>query len=187
MLEYESLFSLCEFLEVPFLPRSHWTDSSGWIMAEFLYDMVRSEIRSRVSSTDFVAVTCDETTSVDNGSWLSCHAYVCENWERVPYLVALTKVIEAPTANTFLELILQSLEKGAGVGPDALERMLLCFGADGVSAFQGCRTGVTVQLQQKNNPFMLGVHCWAHRINLAAESMDKLSIMRHSEQLMQKC
>jgi hypothetical protein len=146
MLEYESLSLLFEFLDVPYMPRAHWSDSSGWIMAEFLYDMVRSEIRSRVSSADFIAVTCDETTSVDNGSWLSCHAYVCEDWERVPYMVALTKVNDAPNANTFIELILQSLEREARVVSNAVERMLLCFGADGVSVFQGCRTGVTVQL-----------------------------------------
>ena len=181
MLEYESLFSVFEFLDVPFLPRAHWSDSSSWIMAEFIYKMVRCEIRKRVSGSDFIAVTCDETTSVDNGSWLSCHAYVCEDWERVPYLVALTKVTDAPTANTFLELILQSLEKGAGVDQAAVQRKLLYFGADGVSAFQGCRTGVIVQIQQKKSPFMIGVDCWAHRINMAAESMGHLPIIKHCE------
>ena len=79
MSEYKLLFSLFEPINVPFMPRAHWSDSNSWIMVEFLYYMVRCRIRSKVSFAIFVTVTCDETTSVDNGSWLSCHAYVCED------------------------------------------------------------------------------------------------------------
>jgi hypothetical protein len=44
---------------------------------------------------------------------------------------------------------------------------LLCFSADGASVFQGTRNGVTSQLTRKFAPFLLGIHCCGHRLNLA--------------------
>ncbi|KAG0594314.1 hypothetical protein M758_UG065900 [Ceratodon purpureus] len=51
------------------------------------------------------------------------------------------------------------------------------FGADGVSVFQGSQTGVTTQLKEKHAPFMLGVHCIAHRKNLAVQPISNLPIV----------
>jgi hypothetical protein len=35
----------------------------------------------------------------------------------------------------------------------AVAERLVCFGADGVSVFQGCRSGVTQQLKEHDAPF----------------------------------
>jgi hypothetical protein len=40
-------------------------------MAEFLYAQVCDAIKVQCSSAPFLALTCDETTSCDNGSWMS--------------------------------------------------------------------------------------------------------------------
>jgi hypothetical protein len=104
-------------------------------MGEFIYGEVQSAIKSKVSSVQFLAITCDETTSVDNGSWLSVHAYVYEDWTRVPHLIALSRIQEAPTADHLIPVIVEALEKGGGVGSEDLREKLLCFGADGVTVF----------------------------------------------------
>ena len=91
--------------------------------------------KSKVSSTQFLAFTCDETTLVDNGSWLSVHAYVYEDWTRVPHLIALSRVQEAPTTDHLVIVIVEALEKGGGVGLEDLEEKLLCFGANGITVF----------------------------------------------------
>lgn len=36
------------------------------------------------------------------------------------------------------------------------------FGVDGVTIFQGLKTGVTVQLMAKYNLYIVGIHCMAH-------------------------
>jgi hypothetical protein len=41
-------------------------------MAEFLFAHV---ILAKVSTDNYVAFTCDEMSTVDNGSWISVHAY----------------------------------------------------------------------------------------------------------------
>ncbi len=36
------------------------------------------------------------------------------------------------------------------------------FGVDGVTIFQGLKTGVTVQLMAKYSLYIVGIHCMAH-------------------------
>jgi len=119
---------------------------------------------------------CNEVTSMDNGSWLCIHAYIIENYVRVPHLVFVQRLIDRVGANTLTLLIVKALEIGGDVTLEQISKKLLCFGADGVSTFQGTRSGVTTQLQTKFAPFYMGIHCIAHHCNLAAKSLSTLPI-----------
>jgi hypothetical protein len=48
------------------------------------------------------------------------------------------------------------------------------------------KTKVTKQLQTSYAPFSIGVHCFAHRVNLAARTLSVNMIFQNSERLMQK-
>jgi hypothetical protein len=61
---------------------------------------------------------------------------------------------------------------------------LLCFGVDGMNAFQGKRIGVTVQIKAKHAPFVTGVHCHAHKLNLVVKTLSHLAIFHAIEELM---
>jgi len=63
--------------------------------------------------------------------------------------------------------------------------MLVCFGVDGVSVFQGSKNGVIVQMKDTIAPFMFGVHCMAHRTNLAVEPLSNLPVVSKLEALCQ--
>jgi hypothetical protein len=39
--------------------------------------------------TIYVAFMCDEVSTMDNGSWISIHAYVMQHWVKVPMLISL--------------------------------------------------------------------------------------------------
>jgi hypothetical protein len=101
----------------------------------------------------------------------------------VLHLIALSKIQEAPTAD---HLTVVNIEKDGGVKSDDLGGELLCFAADGVTVFQGALTGVTKQLYTKHAPFSIGVHCFSHRVNLAARTLSANIIFQNSEKLMQK-
>jgi hypothetical protein len=184
MLEYESRATLYEFLYVPNFPRMHWSDNSGWIMAEFMYAEVRIAISRVLVGANYVALTCDEVSTIDNGSWISIHAYVVQNWSRIPYLISLERVVEGGGSDNLTQVIIDALTAAAKIERLALSKTLLCFGADGVSTFQGAKTGVTQQIQSKYTPFALGVHCMAHRCNLAFKTLSQLDIMNHIEGLL---
>jgi hypothetical protein len=57
------------------------------------------------------------------------------------------------------------------VGAGDIVSKLLSFGEDGVTVFEGAKTGVTKQLQTKHVSFMIGVHCFAHCVNLAVRML----------------
>jgi hypothetical protein len=54
--------------------------------------------------------------------------------------------IDGATANNLTELLMESLSFKGRLDEEAIAKKLLCFGADGVSTFQGKKKGVTVQI-----------------------------------------
>ena len=66
-----------------------------------------------------------------------------------------------------------------------IAKRLICFGADGVSVFQGSRNNVTAQMKEHVAPFMFGIHCMAHRTNLAVQALSNLPVVAKIEALCQ--
>jgi hypothetical protein len=54
---------------------------------------------------------------------------------------------------------------------------------DGNNVFQGSQTSVTTQMKEIMVPFVIGVHCFVHRTNLAMLILSKLSLVVHLEAL----
>jgi hypothetical protein len=75
-------------------------------------------------------------------------------------------------------VVLGALKEGRGVGTEEIKSKLLSFGVDGITIFQGARTSVAKQLQTKDALFMVGVHCFAHCVNLAARTLSSNSIFQ---------
>ncbi|KAG0595345.1 hypothetical protein M758_UG159300 [Ceratodon purpureus] len=115
-------------------------------MAEYMFLQVKAGILKEVSSASYIALSADETSTLDNGSWISIHAYVVKDWVRVPYLISLEQVVDGAAAINLTAVLIKALKSGGGLDDSAICSKLLSFGADGVSTFQGARNGVTVQL-----------------------------------------
>jgi hypothetical protein len=64
---------------------------------------------------------------------------------------------------------------------------LFCFAIDGVSTFQGTKIGVTKQINTNYACFSIGVHCMAHRSNLAFKALSTLGIVSSMKDLLQSC
>ncbi len=54
----------------------HWSNSSNWIMAESIFVHVTNAILAKIFVANYVAFMCDKVSIMDNGSWISIHAYV---------------------------------------------------------------------------------------------------------------
>jgi hypothetical protein len=145
---------------------------------------VKDGIKKKIQDARFIAVSCDEVTTVDHGSYVSIHAYIMENWTKVPLLIACKQVLGGATANNLTKVISTALEDAGGMDKIANRTKLISFGANGVSVFQGCRTGVATQLKMKHAPFLISVHCFAHRLNLAYKSLSSMGVMPGIESLL---
>ncbi|KAG0574823.1 hypothetical protein KC19_VG294800 [Ceratodon purpureus] len=80
MLEYEASHSLFKYLLVPGLPKLHWSDNSGWEMADAMLKQVLKQNRVDMQSSNFLSMSCDEVTTIDNQSWISIHVYYMCEW-----------------------------------------------------------------------------------------------------------
>lgn len=188
MAEFTNRFALYELLVVPDLPRMHWTDGAGWIMAAQMWSIVQEKMKSFIQFARYIAITADETSAVDNCSYLAVHCYVMQNWVRVPMLISLQKLeADGASADNLTSVIMAALSVKVGLTAEAISGRLICFGADGVAAFQGHRSGVTKQIQSNHAPYVQGVHCMAHRCNLAFKTLSSLDVMSAIEDLLNAC
>jgi len=113
------------------------------------------------------------------------HAYVVENWRRQPILLNLERVVDKNTSNNLTIIIVCFLINLGGLSVVDVTNMVVCFGANGVTVFQGLKTCVTFQLiMNKHSPFIVGIHCMAHRWNLVVQIFSSLSLVVKIEALL---
>jgi hypothetical protein len=79
MLEFEALKSFFSFLNVPMLSKHHRNDSMEWVMVECMHKQVIKRIKEVIVSSTYLALSCDEVTTIDNQSWIFIHSYVIQD------------------------------------------------------------------------------------------------------------
>jgi len=90
MIDYENMSKLLQFLDVKDFPKTHWSNSIGWEMANYMHELVVKKTRDLVQVAKFISFSYDEVTTLDQQSWVSIHAYVVENWLHTHYVVIPT-------------------------------------------------------------------------------------------------
>jgi hypothetical protein len=183
MCDFEPEQYLLRHLKVKNVPRKHWSETSGWEMGEHLHGCVLAALKAVVQSARIISISADEVTAIDNTSWVGVHVYAMQSWERVPYLLHLSCVSESGTSDHLTNVIMHALLSKGGLAREEIASKLVCFGADGVSTFQGPKTGVTTQIREKWAPFSLGANCGSHKINLVVETLSKYPMVSRLERL----
>lgn len=142
--------------------QKHWTYTTSWSMVKVMHELVLWAICVTMQKVQFVYMSCDEVTMIDNQSWISTHVYVVEGWKWFPILLTLQQVVEGSHVNNLTKVIVKSLLLYGVFSKSNLVLKLVCFGIDSVTMFQGSNTRVTMQLKEKHAPLLLGVHYVAH-------------------------
>jgi hypothetical protein len=84
-------------------------------------------------------------TTFDNQTYISMHGYYVQDWCCIPILFSIKCIIKRSNAQNLTKVIL--VVHLLNLGAWHKEYQLLCFGANGVSNFQGVQNGVIVQIQ----------------------------------------
>jgi len=79
--------------------------------------------------------------------------YVLEEWNWIPILLNLQKVINGTTFDNFMSLVVWNFIV------IEIANKLICLWANQI-CFWGLKSSVTTQLTQKHVPFVSGVHWW---------------------------
>ena len=116
---------------------------------------------------DFFSLSLDEVTTIDNTSWVCMSIYMVNGHIRHSYLLGIQKMKKSSTATNIYELVIQTLKEISGMDDLMIEKRLVCVETDGTSIMQGKMNRLCVKLQLLASPFMISMHCVAHRMNLA--------------------
>ncbi len=81
-----------------------------------------------------------------------------QNWKKLPTLLSLECVLNSENINNLIQLITKALIISDVLSKKYMTKKLVSFGVDRVVVFQGIRSGVIVQIQEKYAPCMLRVH-----------------------------
>ncbi len=100
-----------------------------------MYQQVQKTIIQSIQSTQFLACSCDEVRTIDNGSWICVHAYVVVGWTKVSILICVDWIVDGSGSNNLIEVIMNSMMKGGALRKEELSKKLLCFGVDGMNVF----------------------------------------------------
>lgn len=87
-------------------------------MAESQYNVVQKQTRRVVTSARYFSLSCDEVTTVDNQSWISIHAYVLVDWERIPLLLSLERLTQGSTLDQITRTIMSTVGRDGGLSTE---------------------------------------------------------------------
>jgi hypothetical protein len=113
-----------------------------------------------------VALTCDETTTLDNQSWIFVYHYCVQNWSRILLFPSIECFLEALSDQNLMKLIIYFLFNVGGCPKVEVPSRLLCIGTYGVNTFQGAHGRVTIEIQNLHAHFFTRIHYIAHKKNL---------------------
>jgi hypothetical protein len=68
-----------------------------------------------------------------------------------------------------------------GLSAKQLGAKLNSMGCKGSSVFQNARASLITQMKENVAPFMMGIHCFAHRTNLVVLVLSKLTLVAQLE------
>lgn len=178
MTAYVAQRDLLLFAGTPNFSSMHWSYGSGWLIAEALERQYLIELEKLLAAQEVMAFSCDESTDVSTSSRLSLTLYIERGWQRESYLLAFPKILGSANAENLTSLIIQELSRRTGLSVEQLAARLIMFAADGASVLQGQFNGVIKRVKEQIAPFAHGMHCFSHRANLAAHTLDAHAIMQ---------
>jgi hypothetical protein len=71
---------------------------------------------------------------------------------KVPIMRPFQRVVDGRKVENFILVIMEALHNGGGLSLAFVTKKFLCFGDNGVNAFQGTKISVTKQINTNNAP-----------------------------------
>jgi hypothetical protein len=144
-------------------------------MSEHIEGVVLHALKKLLKGSTILSLSADKVTAIDM-TWISVHVHIMEGWERVPHLMYILYVLEPGSTDHLTERIRLALMHEGNLTRKEIACKLVCFGANGMSTFQGHKTGVITQIHEKYAPFSIGIHYFSHKMNLLSGQYPSCSL-----------
>ena len=124
-------------------------------------------MKKSIEDSNFIALSLDEVTKIDNTSWVCMHVYTINNLCCQPFLLSVAKLNRSATAKNLYELLKATLIESRGLDSMEITKMLMCVGANGASVMQGHKGSLCKKIKNDLATYVIPIHCMAHQMNLA--------------------
>lgn len=166
-LPYAKFPPLCKLLlsvKAPITLSLYQDEKACAVLMKCISVVIQKKILNRIRNSPFFGVMVDESTDISVTGHLVVFATIIEEGLPVTLFLGLLPIEGGKKdANVIYETLLSKLRRW-----ELNLRKFLGFGSDGASTMTGSATGVAARLKNQVNPYLLAVHCVAHRTNLAA-------------------
>jgi hypothetical protein len=109
MTNYEDMPSLFHMLKVKYVSQKHWSNSLGWGMVEVMYGVLLEAIKATIACANFIVVSANEVTTIDNTQWLSIHLYMVQGWKKIQILLCVESIRVSTTLDNIFGLMVKGL------------------------------------------------------------------------------
>jgi hypothetical protein len=65
--------------------------------------------KTTFTTTQYVSISYDDVSTLDNQSWLLVHCFILENWVRIHILISLDRVLKGSSSNNLTKMIMEAL------------------------------------------------------------------------------
>ena len=149
---------------IPTLASLHWSDNSGVQFAAACNSVVVDYMRADVQSAECCSVSMDEVTDNATQQFLGMQLYTMgADWVRRNHYVQMQKLVGSANADNLTTHVIQLLTSVVGMSTADIASKLHNISCDGAAVLHGKRNGVVTQIALKHAPFVLAIHCFAHR------------------------
>ena len=80
MTDYPLMISLFHFLKTQNYSNSHWSVKNRWEWARCLAQVEKEDMKEKIKDSNFIALSLDEVTRIDNTSWVCMHVYISKQY-----------------------------------------------------------------------------------------------------------
>ena len=126
-----------------------------------------------ISAAMFAGIVVDGSTDASIQEQQMVYVCACKEGRQMIHFLGC---ISTPKADA--DGIVKSIESAVQLGLDVtlieFGKKLVAIGTDGAAVMTGCRGGVVAKLRQSVAPTIVGIHCFAHRLELAIHDVIKL-------------
>lgn len=149
------------------------SDKQAAVFCHEIAEVTRQPLREMAKSSSFLSVLCDGSTDVSiREQEVSYLRTAVKGVVRVKMLGM--QGVARPNAQSIHKAIEHSVTTYAGINLEEFYSKLVALGSDGANVMIGARGGVVALLRQKQ-PALQGIHCFAHRLELAYKDTLKTS------------
>ncbi len=89
-----------------------------------MHGIILEATKFAIGIAQYLSLTCDEVSIIDNQSWLLIHVYVVQNWLRISNFLSLEHVMVGLGANNLTLVFMQALIHQRGLTKELISNRL---------------------------------------------------------------